>query len=81
MKPRPRIYVGHNATVGKRPEVFKSLTPPTAASHGHLYAAVVGPFRTLRAAILDATTYPNPHIYHVDDAERIARRLAREGRL
>lgn len=71
---RTRIYVGHKA--GSKPQVFRSETEPTRDTHGHLYAAVVGPFRTMRAAKLDAETWPNPHIYHVDDAERIARQLA-----
>jgi len=36
------------------------------------YAAVVGPFKTKRAAYVASSTYPNPHIQTVADAERIA---------
>lgn len=44
---RMRIYVGKN---GSHYEVFKSEKTPTKESHGHLYKAVIGPFRTMRAA-------------------------------
>ncbi|HEU4344088.1 MAG TPA: hypothetical protein VFU31_21240 [Candidatus Binatia bacterium] len=69
---RTKPYVGFRA--GKRPVVFRATATPTEASHGNLYLAVMGPFRTVRAARLTARTHPNPHIYHVTDAERIAER-------
>lgn len=52
---------------------FQSIDTPTEASHGHLYGAVVGPFRTVRAAMW-AERYGNgnPHFQHVNDAERIS---------
>jgi len=43
-----RWYVGQK--MGKR-GAFQSEEAPTEVSHGHLYAAVIGPFRTKRAAI------------------------------
>lgn len=66
MKP----YVGCKA--GKR-EVFKAESEPTEDSHGHLYNAVIGPFRTMRGAKFMAECgYNNPHLQTVADAERIA---------
>lgn len=71
-----RYYVGKRQGKGY---VFKSDIVPTEETHGMRYAAVVGPFRTKRAAILCAVTGGyNPHIHHVKDAERIAKRLASE---
>jgi hypothetical protein len=67
---RTKLYVGR---AHGRPEVFRSATEPSEATHGALYFAVVGPFRTRAAAYLDARTYPNPHIQCVADAERIIR--------
>lgn len=65
------IYVGCKG--GKR-EVFLSKSVPTETSHGDQYNAVIGPFRTLKAAVLMRDSgYNNPHMQHVDDAERIAR--------
>jgi len=62
---------------GKR-FVFTAETIPTQATHGDRYTAVIGPFRTKRAAILTAVTGGNnPHIQHVNDAERIAKKGAR----
>lgn len=68
-----RYYVGSRAGTHAR-SVFKSDTPPTREAYPQ-FAPVVGPFRTKRAAILCAVTYPNPHIQTVADAERIARAL------
>ena len=66
-----RIYVGYKA--GKR-EVFKSATTPSGETHGHLFNAVVGPFRTMRGAkwAASAAAIGNPHFQTVKDAERIA---------
>ena len=66
-----KIYVGR--TSDKR-EVFRCAFTPTFDSHGDKYAAVIGPFRTMRGAKFMAEYGAgNPHIYHVDDAERIAK--------
>ena len=47
---------------------------PTQATHGHLYGAVIGPFRTKRGAQFMAKHgRSNPHLQTVDDAERIAK--------
>ncbi len=70
---RTKPYVGCKA--GKR-EVFKSEATPTEATHGHLYNAVIGPFRTMRGARFMAQCGGNnPHVQCVSDAERIAKTL------
>lgn len=70
-----RFYVGHQG--GKR-FFFSSETTPTRATHGDKYNAVVGPFRTKRAAMWASATAPNnPHYQHVNDAERISKQAAR----
>lgn len=48
--PRTRIYVGLMLDCTTRREVFRANATPTLASHGARYGAVVGPFRTMRAA-------------------------------
>jgi hypothetical protein len=66
-----RVYVG--CTAGRR-EVFRCNFTPTAASHGDQYAAVIGPFRTVRGARFMAEHGEgNPHCLSVADAERIAK--------
>ena len=67
------IYVG----LGSNRRVFKADIEPTYASHGHLFPAVMGPFKTMRAArFFVEHGQGNPHIAHVNDAERIAKLLA-----
>jgi hypothetical protein len=61
---------GPNAPVDA---VFPCEAVPTFESHGHLFAAVVGPFRTKRAAVFMAMTAPNPHCHCVADAERLVK--------
>ncbi len=64
------VYVGCK---GGRREVFRSEQRPTQQSHGHLYMAVIGPFRTKRGAEFMARCGGNnPHVRCVADAERIA---------
>ena len=71
-----RYYVGVQS--GKR-EVFTSPRTPTEATHGRMFAAVIGPFRTARGARFMATCGGNnPHCQTVADAERLARRYERE---
>jgi hypothetical protein len=66
-----RWYVGHK---DGRLEIFQSTAIPTFTSHGFVYAAVVGPFRTKRAALYMAQHgRNNPHLLSVGDAERIAK--------
>ncbi len=70
----PRIYVGMK--VGNW-AVFRSAAVPTEESHGEVFNAVMGPFRTLRAARFTVKHGKgNPHIQTVADAERIARKYA-----
>ncbi len=64
-------YVG--LSDGKR-EMFRSATTPTQATHGHLYAACIGPFRTVRGAkFMRDHGQGNPHCLCVADAERISK--------
>ena len=68
-------YVGRSAN---RPyTAFRSATVPTWESHGDRYAAVIGPFRTMRAALW-AERYGrgNPHFRTVADAEAYAKKEA-----
>ena len=56
---------------------FKSEFTPTEATHGAQFTGVIGPFRTRRGAWFDAAVGANnPHIQHVSDAERIAKKYA-----
>ena len=67
-----RWYVGH--TNRGTLTAFTADTEPTEASHGATYGAVIGPFRTRRAAFwAERHGANNPHFAHVNDAERIAR--------
>jgi hypothetical protein len=72
MSKRNQIWVG--CKLGGR-EVFRNPTTPTPESHGEKFAAVIGPFRTIRGAAWMA--HPtrgrdNPHCRTVADAERLA---------
>jgi hypothetical protein len=68
-----KIYLGLKQN---NREVFKSATTPTQESHGHLYNAIVGPFRTMRGAkFMRDHGARNPHVQNVADAERIAKQL------
>jgi hypothetical protein len=75
-----KLYAGY--IKGQLPlEVFRSPAEPTSESHGERYAAVIGPFRTRRAA--DWMAHPvrgrfNPHCRTVADAERLAKRYENE---
>ena len=53
---------------------FRSPTIPTKESHGHLYTAVIGPFKSkVGASYFARYGRNNPHIRTADDAERLAR--------
>ena len=55
-------------------EVFSHPVVPTYESHGHLYNASIGPFRTKAGADFMARYGAgNPHCVTVSDAERLAR--------
>lgn len=69
---RQRWYVGfkHDYIL----QAFKSLKEPTEQEYSAQYFAVMGPFRTKRAADFTAKCgFHNPHIQTVADAERIAK--------
>ena len=67
-----RIYLGLNAANYLR-EVFKFSKTPTKKDTPQ-YSAVVGPFRTKRAALfMRDCGVNNPHVQCVADAERIAK--------
>lgn len=74
---KDRIWVGRGK--GKH-EIFRAATNPTQESHGALYNAAIGPFKTLRGAkaMLHYGRYGNPHIQCVADAERIGLQHADE---
>lgn len=67
----PRVMIAHMG--GRIDEVFACDHVPTHASHGARYAAVVGPFRTKRAAVFMSRTAPNPHCRTVSEAERLVK--------
>jgi len=56
--------------------VFRSSEVPTSNTHGKIYSAVIGPFKTKRAAVFMANCHNNPHCRSVSDAERISKELA-----
>lgn len=71
------IFLGY-ANGGSVREVFKADSIPTSASHGAVYAAVVGPFRTIRGAtFMRDHGQGNPHCQCVADAERLGKLYAR----
>lgn len=71
-----RVYVGMKAGNWA---VFRSSVTPTEETHGDTFNAVMGPFRTLRAARFTVKHGKgNPHIQTVSDAERIAKKYANE---
>jgi hypothetical protein len=69
---KTKNYIGY--IKGKGFQKFLSKTIPTQKSHGELYAYVIGPFRTAKAARW-AVQYGsnNPHFQHTSDAERYAK--------
>lgn len=74
-----RLYLG----IGRNPDgtlrriVFRSDLRPETVTHGHLYSACVGPFRTRRGAeFARVHGLGNPHCRSVADAERLARKYA-----
>lgn len=61
--------------------VFRSDVKPTVATHGDLYAAVIGPFCTRAGASWMSDPIRgrmNPHCRCVADAERLAVKYASE---
>jgi len=73
MPKRPWIYVGLLKDKLER-EVFTTFLRPIQETHGHLYCAVIGPFRTKRGATFMALYGSgNPHLQCVRDAERLAK--------
>lgn len=71
MNTRKRHYVGCKA--GTR-TVFSCVGWATENTHGHMFNAVIGPFRTKRGATFMAEHGANnPHCITVSDAERLAK--------
>ena len=61
------------AGFGTRRTVFYSKQEPTTESHGHLYDAVIGPFKTCNGALFMRNHgRNNPHCQTVEDAERLS---------
>jgi hypothetical protein len=70
---KTKLWVGLGT--GCMREVFRCPNTPTSNSHGHLYGAVIGPFRTLRGANFMAKYGANnPHCRNVFEAEKLAKR-------
>ena len=70
-----KIYVGLKLNCTSQREVFRAATAPTDNTHGAQYGAVIGPFRTVRAAeFMRDYGRGNPHCLTVADAERLAQR-------
>jgi hypothetical protein len=68
---RWRWYVGltHDHTY----KAFQWFNTPTERGFGHLYGAIIGPFKTKRAAKwVERHGLHNPHFQTVADAERLA---------
>jgi hypothetical protein len=76
---RGRIYLGFRINRGGT-EVFRTLVrEPTFEDFGGAFVALIGPFRTKRAARFMAkhgAHTGNPHCVTVADAERISRQIA-----
>jgi len=74
---KTKIYVGVRLTdgAGQTRTVFRSEQEPTRETCSYVY--VIGPFRTMAGAQFMADYGGNnPHLQHVDDAERLARHHA-----
>jgi hypothetical protein len=68
------IFVGLKLDCSSKREVFRYDFTPTEQTHGTLYGAVIGPFRTMRGArFMAAYGRGNPHCLTVSDAEKLAR--------
>lgn len=74
---RQKWYVGHKFDYSM--QAFKSAAIPTRETHGHLYFATTGPFRTKRGALYMAkyAGWNNPHLVTVADAEYYAKEQAK----
>jgi len=66
-----RWYIGHRGGIKK---AFQAESTPTAESHGPLYVAAIGPFRTKRAAIWGCQY--GAHWATIAEAERAAKKDA-----
>ena len=74
MNPRTKWFVGLYLNCMKKRNVFQSNIIPTEPTHGHIYAAVIGPFKTKRGARFMAEHGAgNPHCQTVRDAEVLAK--------
>jgi hypothetical protein len=66
-------YVGHQHITGIL-IAFTSFETPEPDTHGHRFGAVIGPFKTKRAANWAAKFGKgNPHFQTVDDAKRLSK--------
>ena len=55
-------------------EAFRATATPTPSTHGDRFRAVVGPFRTRRAALwCEQYGYNNPHGQTVAEMEKLAK--------
>lgn len=71
---RARIPFNNVMPVYQVYEVFRANILPTFASHGTIYNAVIGPFRTIQGAEYMARYgQGNPHCRNVSEAEKLAK--------
>lgn len=69
---RKKIWVG--VGTGWKREVVRCVERPTFQTHGGSFSAMIGPFRTVRAAnFMAGPGVNNPHVGTVADAERLAK--------
>jgi hypothetical protein len=70
-----KFYIGLKNAPHKHDRIlFKNEAVPTRESHGHLFFATIGPFRTKRGAIfMRDYGRSNPHCQTVQDAERLGK--------
>jgi len=65
-------YIGFK--LGGTLRAFQSDTEPARSEYGSTYFAVMGPFKTKRAAKwMETFGTGNPHCIHVDAVERMAK--------
>jgi hypothetical protein len=70
-----RYYVGIGPDLKRK--LFRSASTPEAHTHGSIYSAVIGPFRTKRGAeFMRDHGANNPHCQTVREAERLAKAIA-----
>ena len=74
LKFRRRWWVGIPAKVGEGYRAFQCAYVPSKRKQGRIFAYVIGPFRSKRAALwAEKFGFGNPAFYGVAAAERISK--------